>query len=172
VLIVRNPATNEEASRSNLFYLIPGNTNAQPVISGVSPARGAQKDFPVRVLGANFAGRENVEVLFGRTLMPVIDVPADGKSIQIGFPMGGLPVAGALDVTVRNKDKAAESVLVNGFEYMNDAQRPRKDGFFGCGPGSGEKSSGGTGDALAMALMALALAWPLARRGFRKAAGG
>jgi PKD repeat protein len=172
VLIVRNPATNEEASRSNLFYLIPGNTNAQPVISGVSPARGAQKDFPVRVLGANFAGRENVEVLFGRTLMPVIDVPADGKSIQIGFPMGGLPVAGALDVTVRNKDKAAESVLVNGFEYVNDAQRPRKDGFFGCGPGSGEKSSGGTGDALAMALMSLALAWPLARRGFRKAAGG
>jgi len=61
-------------------------------------------------------------------------------------------------------------VLVKGFEYVNDAQRPRKDGFFGCGPGSGEKSSGGTGDVLAMAFMALGLWRWSARNRIRKSA--
>lgn len=166
VLIVRNTVTNEEASRSNLLRLKSGTTDVQPSISGVDPSQGDQNAFPVRVIGQNFSARENLEVLFGRTLMPVISVSADGKNIQVGFPMGGLPVTGDLDVTVRNKDKSTETVLVDGFNYVNNPVRPKAG--FGCGAGSqADSASGGMSDALVLLLTAAALCWAV-RRGVKK----
>ncbi len=154
IVIVRNPDTSQEASRADLFTLKPGGENA-PEINSVSPPKGDKNVFPVVVNGKNFAGRGSVEVLFGRTLMPVVDVSADGTKITVGFPAGGLPGTGAMDVKVSNVNKGTEATLVDGFEYVNKAQSRT-----GCAAG-GADSGGGSpaGDVLLMILVAAGLGW-------------
>jgi hypothetical protein len=128
VLIVRNPDSSEECSRDDLFTLTGAAPGTAPTITGVTPSRGTQNDFPIRINGANFSQRENVEVLLGRTVVPVQSVSADGTSVIVSFPFAGLPQSGPLDVVVRNlqpySTKATEAVLVNGFTYENQPLRP------------------------------------------------
>ncbi|HUW60580.1 MAG TPA: PKD domain-containing protein [Candidatus Bathyarchaeia archaeon] len=128
VLIVRNPGSNEECSRDDLFTLTGVAPGTAPTIASVTPSSGTQNDFPIRINGANFSQRENLEVLLGRTTMPVQSVSADGKSVVVSFPFAGLPQSGPLDVIVRNlqpnSTKSVEAVLVNGFTYVNQPVRP------------------------------------------------
>ena len=128
VLIVRNPDTNEESSRDDLFTLTGAAPGTAPTIESVTPSSGTQNDFPIRVNGANFNQRDNLEVLLGKTMVPVQSVSADGKSAMVSFPFAGLPQSGPLDVVVRNlqpnSTKSAEAVLVNGFTYVNQPLRP------------------------------------------------
>ncbi len=156
VLIVRNPDTGQEATRSDLFTLTAGTSDESPSIASVSPAKGDQNVFPVKVLGTGFADRDSVEVLFGRTLMPVLGVNAAGTSISVGFPASGLPDAGLLDVAVRNVEKGTQDILVDGFEYISDAQRAKFAGWLGCAP---QNAAAGSllGDALVALFMAVVL---------------
>ena len=128
VLIVRNPDSSEECSRDDLFTLTGVAPGTAPTITSVTPSSGTQNDFPIRINGANFNQRENIEVLLGRTVVPVQSVSADGKSVIVSFPFAGLPQSGPLDVIVRNlqpnSTKSAEAVLVNGFTYVNQPLRP------------------------------------------------
>jgi hypothetical protein len=93
----------------------------------VTPSRGTQNDFPIRIDGANFNPAKDLQVLLGKTVVPVQSVSADGKSVMVSFPFAGLPQSGPLDVVVRNlqpgSTKAAEAVLVNGFEFVNQPAR-------------------------------------------------
>jgi hypothetical protein len=79
--------------------------------------------FPVLILGNNFNPVGDLQVVFGRTNMPINSVSADGKQIKVGFPTGGFPETGPMDVAVRNLEpnstKASEDVLVSGFTYEN-----------------------------------------------------
>ncbi len=78
-------------------------------------------------MGSNFNPAKDVEVLFGKTYMPVQSVSSAGTSIVVAFPTGGLPNTGALDVTVRNLQtgsaKATEDTLLDGFYYVNPPSR-------------------------------------------------
>jgi hypothetical protein len=66
--------------------------------------------------------------------MPVQSVSADGTMIMVTFPLGGISMVGPLNVTVKNLDQGTENTLVNGFEYLNDAQKPKKSSLlFLCG---------------------------------------
>lgn len=121
-LVVRNPETGDEASRQDLFKLVTGTVAPRPVVSGVSPAKAAQSDFPVAITGSNFDAAGGVEVRFGRTLMPV--GPVTTTSIQVSFPVGGLPTSGLLDVSVKNLASDLEGVASGAFEYVNPAIRP------------------------------------------------
>jgi hypothetical protein len=169
VLIVRNPVVQEEASRTNLFTLSSDPAADTPKITGVQPSRGEQKDFPVVVTGTNFAPRGAVDVLFGRTFMPVIDVSADGTRITVGFPVGGLPSTGKLDVTVRNREKSREDILVGGFDYLGSVNRNQKEfSIFGCSPGAGSASRASVAsDAALMMLVTMGL-FAAARWGRRR----
>jgi len=160
VLIVRNPQTGQEGSRSDLFTLKPGGEQG-PAITGVSPSRGTKDVFPVVIIGERFSDLANIDVTFGRTLMPVLDVNAAGTRITVGFPTGGLPDVGRLDVKVSNVNKGTEAILLGGFDYVNDAQRPKVGSAFGCGSMQGRSGGGIFGDLALMGLVALALAVPL-----------
>ena len=165
VLIVRNPDTGEEATRSDLFSLTAGGVNQTPNISAVRPNKGDENAFPVEVVGTGFANRENVEVKFGRTRMPVLAVNGGGTSISVGFPASGLPDTGPLDVMVRNTAKGTEDILIGGFEYVNDAQRVKFHGWLGCAPSTVEAGNL-LGDALVvfLALAGLVVAMGRTRR--------
>lgn len=159
VVIIRNPDTGEEATRSDLFTLTSGSNNI-PVITSVSPKKGNKASFPVAVLGKNFEAKGSIEVLFGQTLMPVVAVSAAGTQITVGFPTGGLPGSGPMDVAVRNVSKDTEAVLANGFNYENKAQSTT-----GCaGDGAGSGNGGPAGDLLVMSLAAAGLALAVRRR--------
>lgn len=164
VLLVRNPVTGDEVSRSDLFDLVPGTPDRKPKVLRVDPARGERKDFPVRVLGENLGGAGTSEVSFGKTIMPVLDASADGTSLTVGFPAGGMAATGKMDVRVRNTSKSSEDILVKGFEYVNDSARNKFLGALGCAPVRGGGSPWGDALVLAAALGALALA---RRRGAR-----
>ncbi len=134
VLLVRNTTTGDEASRTDLFTLTSKPIGKIPVINSINPSKATSKEFPVTIQGANFSTIENIAVYFGNTLMPVQSVSADGTSILVTFPLGGIPTVGLLDVTVKNIDQKTEKTLVGGFEYVNDAQKPKKRFYmFGCG---------------------------------------
>lgn len=170
VLIVRNPARNESDSRSDLFTLVAGNAAKKPVVSGVKPSRGTEHDFPVEVRGLNFATDGNMQVLFGKTLMQIISVRPDGTGVSVGYPIGGLPAPGPLDVMVRNTgdrdnnpNNDPQDVMLNGFTFVNDANRPAKTGFFGCGPTEATQGSG-LGDLLVLAGVAGMLLFVSRRR--------
>jgi hypothetical protein len=153
VIIVRNPDTKEEASRSDMFTVKPGEATA-PEISHVNPNKGAKEDFPVVVVGKNFAAYGLVQVTFGSTMMPVLAVSSDGTRITVGFPLGGIPESGLVNVKVRNTDKGTESIKVDGFNYINKAHRA---GVSCSGEGGGFKDGGFAGDLLVMLLAAAAL---------------
>lgn len=154
VLIVRNPSTNKEASRSDLFRLMPG-AGVQPIVTRVNPVRGTKDIFPITIIGQNFPDMDSTEVYLGRTRLPVISVSADGTQIGAGFPAGGLPDVGPLTVKVQNKNNGTEGVLLNGFDYVNEAVRNKIGSAFGCAP----QENGGPGSVLGdMMLMALLLA--------------
>ncbi len=164
VLIVRNTETKEEAVRSDLFTLKSGTAEEKPEISGVTPGKGSKDMFPVTVEGTGFAAREEVQVLFGGTLMPVLAVNESGTSITVGFPTGGIPGSGALDVTVRNTAKSTEDILVAGFEYENAAIRPGKRvSFLGCSSETDAGRPGIVGDGLVL-LFVLGALYIAARR--------
>ncbi|HPO13326.1 MAG TPA: PKD domain-containing protein [Candidatus Hydrogenedentes bacterium] len=160
VLIVRNPDTGEEGSRSGLFTLKPGSEQGPEIIS-VSPSKGTKDIFPVTIIGKRFSDRANIDVIFENTLMPVLDVNAEGTRISVGFPFYGIPDVGVLDIKVRNADKGSEAILVGGFEYVNDPEPTKLLSKIGCGPAPVQKSGGVFGDLALMGLVALALAAPL-----------
>ena len=151
-LIVENPATDEEAVRTDLFHLVGGSSTDGPKILSVDPDRGGQSVFPVMVHGTNLGTAQTVYVYFGDTEMQVLNVAADGTWVQVGFPAGGISRTGKLDVTVRDEAKGKEDILVNGFEYLNSPDIPS----IGCAAGA--ESAGFGGDLIAMlAVLALLL---------------
>jgi hypothetical protein len=131
VLMVKNTQTGEERHRDDLFVLFNGDMGPAPIITEIWPKKGGITDFPVRIRGANFAQAASLEVLFGETSMPVNSVSADGTEIMVGYPPGGLPQPGELDITVRNILKMNSSdatasrqvVELKGFEFNNSALR-------------------------------------------------
>jgi len=134
VLLVRNTGTGEEASRTDLLKLTSKPVGKIPVINSVNPNKGTSKEFPVTISGTDFSPIDKVSVYFGDTIMPVQSVSADGTMIMVTFPLGGIPIVGPLNVTVKNLDQGTENTLVNGFEYVNDAQKPKKSSLlFLCG---------------------------------------
>ena len=160
-LIVRNTQTGEETSRSDLFTLTGGSVNPGPKISKVTPASGRKDDFPVVVCGENFFDPDSLEVHFGKTLMPIQEVSADGTAITVAFPLGGLPGPGLLDVYVTSTGvNNGQDVLVGGFEYLNPESRA-KVSFFGCQPAK-QSSSGVAGDLAVLGALVAVLV--LARR--------
>lgn len=155
-LIIRNTQTGEEVSRSDLFTLTAGSTNAGPKISKVMPPSGRKDDFPVVVCGENFFDADSLVVHFGKTLMPIQEVSEDGTAITVTFPLGGLPTPGMLDVYVTsNGANSGQDVLINGFEYLNPESR-EKVSFFGCQPAT-DAPHGVAGDLVLMAILALVL---------------
>jgi hypothetical protein len=144
VLLVRNPVTGQEVSRSDLFTIVTGSAMRRPKIFSVDPAKGSRDVFPARLLGENFGKRENMQVKFGQTFMPVLDVAADGTSITVGFPAGGMPNPGKMDVTVRDASKNMDDVLLEGFEYQNGAVKKKFFGLFACSGGGGGAAAGWT----------------------------
>lgn len=156
VVIVRNPQTGEEASRSDLFTLVPGTGGAAPDITGVDPSRGNADSFPVNILGTNLPSLENAFVAFGQTRMPVLSTSASGTSITVGFPAGGLPATGPLNVLVRNTATGKEDILLNGFNYEHNIA-PKKGGLFGCGVNENKGDGGFWGDIALVAAVALSL---------------
>ncbi len=131
VLTVRNPETDEEDSRSDLFALVAGTAADQIRIDEVSPGKGGDGDFPVEIHGANFPALDDIAVFFGETMMPVIEVSADGLRVKVGYPANGLPTPGLLDVTVEDLAKSLEETRVEGFEFVKEALHPKAAG---CGP--------------------------------------
>ncbi|HPU98908.1 MAG TPA: IPT/TIG domain-containing protein, partial [Candidatus Hydrogenedentes bacterium] len=152
VLLVRNPVTGEEATRSDLFTLVPGSASRRPKILSVNPPVGGKDVFPVLIRGENFDSEGGVEVYFGITRMPVTRVAQDGTEIEVAFSSGGLPNPGKLDVRVRNTARNNEDVLLEGFEYKNDAVRHRKFfGLFACAPAPDADKGAGVGDGMVLA---------------------
>ena len=165
VLLVRNPVTGEEATRSDLFTLVPGSASRRPKILSVDPPVGGKEVFPVKIRGENFDSEGGVEVYFGITRMPVTRVAQDGTEIEVAFPASGLPQPGLLDVRVRNTARNNEDVLLQGFNYKNDAVRHRKFfGLFACAPAPDRLDGASIGDG-AVVLGALGLLLAAALRG-------
>lgn len=154
-LIVRNPESGEEVSRSDLFSLSGNMSITGPKVLRVEPGSARKDDFPVTVIGENFFDVDHLEVHFDGTLMPILGVSADGTAISVGFPLGGIPQPGLLDVSVSSTGaNSGKDILVDGFEYINPESR-EKVRFFGCNP-AGDSSSGIAGDlVLAGTLIAL-----------------
>ncbi len=155
VLIVRNPKTGKEASRSNLFTLANSTGDVAPKITRISPARAEKSDFPVALIGENLPTPEEAEVKFGSTLLKVYEEDADkglGTRLMIKFPEGGFAEVGKLDVTVRNTSNGTEGMKIDGFDFVSEADGPGN--LINC---SGGGSSGGVplGD-LALLIMVLA----------------
>ena len=144
VLLVRNPVTGEEVSSSSLFTIVTGSALRRPSITGVDPSGGTRDVFPVRVLGENFGKIENTQVKFGDTYMPVLDVAADGTSVTVGFPAGGMPDPGKKNVVVRDTSKNLEDVMLDGFEYQNQAVKKKFFGLFSCAGGGDDTAAGWT----------------------------
>ena len=165
-LIVRNPESGEEVSRSDLFSL-SGNMNITgPKVLRVEPESGRKDDFPVVVVGENFFDADHLEVHFDGTLMPILEVSADGTAITVGFPLGGIPQPGMMDISVSSTGaNSGKDILVDGFEYINPESR-EKVRFFGCNPADGTSSGAGGDLALLGTLMAL-LAFAGRRRATR-----
>lgn len=162
-LVVRNQTTGDEASRSDLFNLTNNPDVYGPKIMRVTPAQGRKDDFPVVVEGTNFFNATVLEVRFGETLMPILDVSPDGTAITVGFPIGGMPKTGLLDVFVASAGKdGGEDVIINAFEYINPESRP-KVRFFGCAPAR-DAGSGFAGDVLLLGAVIAALAMAGLRR--------
>lgn len=145
VLLVKNPSTGEVAARTDLLRLSSKPLGIIPCIDAVVPNKASSKEFPVMLKGKNFSQLGKVQVIFGETIMPVLSVSPDGTSISVGFPLGGIPTVGLIDVTVKNLDQGTQYTLAKGFEYVNDAQRPTKKLLFGCG---NSKDSRGLGSYL------------------------
>lgn len=155
VLIVRNPDTGEEASRSDLFTVVSGGGSESPNVTSVTPDSAGSEDFPVTVLGTNLPPAEFAFVAFGQTRMPVLSAAAGGTSLSVGFPAGGLPDVGPLNVTVRDTRSGREDILLNGFTYNNDIPAS-KGGLFSCAPEK-ESAGGFWGDLAIVAGVAMAL---------------
>lgn len=155
VIIVRNTSTGKETSRSDLFTLGSVGPDGTPDITGVTPASGDENAFPVTITGRNLPTPENARVMFDNTRMPVISASPNGTSITVGFPAGGLPNTGPLDVTVQDTGSGKLDILIDGFNYSNDPTRG-KSSFFGCAPQQGGTGSG-AGDLAVIALVAGAL---------------
>ncbi|HDP35904.1 MAG TPA: DUF1565 domain-containing protein, partial [Candidatus Hydrogenedentes bacterium] len=118
-LVVRNPNTGDEASRSDLFTLTSDVDVYGPKIMRVNPGRARKADFPVVVEGMNFFNAAALEVRFGETRMPVLDVSPDGTAITVGFPVGGMPQTGLLNVLVASGNKnGGQDIKVDAFEYI------------------------------------------------------
>jgi len=152
VLFVRNPDRNEESKRKNLFHVVSGTSGPRLLLTGITPGEGAAWRFPVTVGGEHIGAKEDSDVLFNDTLMPVGKVKADGTSIQGGYPAGGLPQAGLYDVTVRDRSTGMEDTLIDGFDFANKARRPG----YGCAASEDTDGQSLSGDALFFAVMALA----------------
>ncbi len=128
--------TNSQNSKFGLYsaFIIGGSGGVAPSITGVSPSSGASSVFPVTITGSDFV---NPKVYFGSTIMPVQSYTAN--QIIVGFPVGGLPTTGALNVTVQNQPSLLSTTKTNGFNYINSPGGGTGGGFGGGGglPGGG-----------------------------------
>jgi hypothetical protein len=166
ILIVRNPDTGKEASRSNLFTLVNGTGDVSPIITRVSPAKATKSDFPVKVIGENFGAREDMVVRFGETLMTILAVNSEGTEISVGYPTGGFAEVDQMSVTVVNETNGTEAIKLNAFEFVSDPVSKPNVGPFSCGPNSGGFTSP-LGDLLLLALVVGGLAFGLRSKGAR-----
>ncbi|MBX7255875.1 MAG: IPT/TIG domain-containing protein [Candidatus Hydrogenedentes bacterium] len=108
--------TNTSNSKFGLYaaFTIGGSGGTAPSITGVNPSSGTSSVFPVTITGSGFI---DPKVYFGSTLMPVQSYTAN--QIIVGFPVGGLPTTGALDITVQNQPTLLSTTLTDGFTYVN-----------------------------------------------------
>jgi hypothetical protein len=159
-VIVRNPGTKQQGTRSDLFRIVGTANHGNLQISSCSPVEGLREDFPVTVHGVGF--EEGIQVFFGQTQMPIRQINAAGTEVVVDFPVGGLPQTGWLDVTVRvmgwdNWTVLDQNVRPRAFKYINNPS------------GGGCSSSGGSGgmavgDLLVLAGMALGIGAACLRR--------
>jgi hypothetical protein len=165
VLIVRNPDTGKEASRTNLFTLVSGTGDLAPSITRVTPQRAEKSDFPVRIIGENFPAAEDLVVLFGDTVMNDLFVSDGGTSITVGFPQGGFAEVGEMNVTVRNTANGTQAMKLNAFDFVS---QPDVGKLPGCGAG-GAGGGAPLGDLIVLLMAALFLGGGLWKRGAQKA---
>ncbi|MCC6486936.1 MAG: IPT/TIG domain-containing protein, partial [Candidatus Hydrogenedentes bacterium] len=128
-LKVTNSTTGKFGFFSN-FTITTGSGGTAPSITAVNPSQGEKTDFPVTITGTGF---DDPTVNFGGTNMPV--QAWTSTSITVGFPVGGIPTTGYLDVTVQNGSSGLFDVLPDGFRYINSPS--------GGGSGSGSGLGGG-----------------------------
>lgn len=127
-LRVTNSTTGKFAVYS-AFTIVPGGGGTPPSISSVNPSSGGKTVFPVTISGSNF---DDPKVFFEGTIMPVQSWTP--TSITVGFPVGGLPLTGPLDVTVQNQTTDLFAVKPDGFNFVNS---PGGGGGGGSGLGGG-----------------------------------
>lgn len=129
-LRVTNPA-NGDFDRYSNFTITPGSGGGTgPTITLISPSQGTKNDFPVTITGTNFS---NPTVTFEGVIMPIQGTPTS-TTIVVGFPPGGLPFTGPLDVQVKNSNGLL-AVKANGFNYINSPTGGGGGGGFGGGGG-------------------------------------
>ncbi|MCC6697639.1 MAG: IPT/TIG domain-containing protein [Candidatus Hydrogenedentes bacterium] len=124
-LKVTNSTTGKFGFFSN-FTITSGSGGTAPSITGVNPSEGEDTDFPVTITGTGF---DDPSVSFGGTQMPV--QAWTPTSITVGFPVGGIPTTGYLDVTVQNGSSGLFDVLPDGFRYINSPTGGGGGGGFG-----------------------------------------
>jgi PKD repeat protein len=161
VVIVRNPDTGREVNRNDVFSLSPGNPQGGLKISGVNPGNANEKGFPITISGKDFPDIGVLDVYFGGTRMPIQS--ASATTIVVGFPAGGMPTVGRMDVIVKNVSNNTSDTLVNGFTFENEPDKAGP-GFLGCAPAPGGKTGSAAGDAAILLLALLALSAGLYRR--------
>ncbi|MCL4695172.1 MAG: IPT/TIG domain-containing protein, partial [Candidatus Hydrogenedentes bacterium] len=123
-------STSGQFDTYNGFTVVPGGGGNAPTITSINPSSGGQTAFPVTITGTNF---DDPKVFFGGTVMPINSWTP--TSIVVGFPVGGLPVTGPLDVTVQNQGTGLFAVAPDGFNYINNPG--------GGGGGGGFQGGGG-----------------------------
>ncbi|GMV91950.1 MAG: hypothetical protein AMXMBFR82_17280 [Candidatus Hydrogenedentota bacterium] len=123
-------STSGQFDTYNGFTVVPGSGGNAPTITSINPSSGGQTAFPVTITGTNF---DDPKVFFGGTVMPINSWTP--TSIVVGFPVGGLPVTGPLDVTVQNQGTGLFAVAPDGFNYINNPG--------GGGGGGGFQGGGG-----------------------------
>lgn len=134
--IVTLRVTNTLNSKFGLYsaFSVGGSGGSSPTISAVTPPSGTSSAFPVTITGTNFV---DPKVYFGGTIMPVQSYTP--TQIIVGFPVGGLPTTGPLNVMVQNQPSLLSTTLNNGFTYVNSPGGGGGGGFQGGGglPGGG-----------------------------------
>lgn len=153
-VIVRNPRTQQQGTRSDLFRITGTSNQGNLRILSCRPGEGTREDFPVAVRGAGF--EEGMEIYFGQTRMPIRQINPAGTEAIVDFPVGGLPQTGWLDVTVRvmawdQRTILDQSIRPRAFKYINQPSG------VGCGSSGGAGGGMGGGDMLLLAGLGLAM---------------
>ena len=128
VLIIRNPITGKETSRSDLFTLTSNTGDVAPSVVRVSPSKAEKSEFPVSLIGVNLPSPEDASVYFGNTLVEVYELEEDkgtGTRLQVKYPLGGFAEVGSMHVRVVNKSNGTEGTMLNAFEFISLPEGPK-----------------------------------------------